>query len=315
MLFRSPFLQQHHHQSSPPPPPQAANNNQAQSRRKRPSTQKVEPLKRTASQSSCGDKEARAESALSGSGSPRANSLRPELRMDEQQQQQEEEEEEEADGRQELEQEHGDELMEQQVVGGMELEAEEEEEEEEEEEDEDDDERRRQLEADAQQTGREQLGNYNSIVSPPSAASSPSSLSECSFGAQRPGGQQAPLGEPPGQLELQLPGGAAALFAQNSAVYELAALTPDLDTPTITTRIKETLMAHNLGQKIFGEVVLGLSQGSVSELLSKPKPWHMLSIKGREPFIRMHLWLNDKSNIDRLQSLKNERREAKRIKR
>lgn len=57
-------------------------------------------------------------------------------------------------------------------------------------------------------------------------------------------------------------------------------------------------------------MVLGLSQGSVSELLSKPKPWHMLSIKGREPFIRMQLWLSDPLNIDRLQALRNERREA-----
>lgn len=57
-------------------------------------------------------------------------------------------------------------------------------------------------------------------------------------------------------------------------------------------------------------MVLGLSQGSVSELLSKPKPWHMLSIKGREPFIRMQLWLNDPNNIEKLQTLKNERREA-----
>lgn len=62
--------------------------------------------------------------------------------------------------------------------------------------------------------------------------------------------------------------------------------------------------------QIFGEVVLGLSQGSVSELLSKPKPWHMLSIKGREPFIRMQLWLTDPQNIEKLQALKNERREA-----
>lgn len=36
----------------------------------------------------------------------------------------------------------------------------------------------------------------------------------------------------------------------------------------------------------------------------------MLSIKGREPFIRMQLWLQDTHNIDRLQALKNERREA-----
>lgn len=36
----------------------------------------------------------------------------------------------------------------------------------------------------------------------------------------------------------------------------------------------------------------------------------MLSIKGREPFIRMQLWLNDSRNLEKLQHLKNERREA-----
>lgn len=38
--------------------------------------------------------------------------------------------------------------------------------------------------------------------------------------------------------------------------------------------------------------VLGLSQGSVSDMLSRPKPWSKLTQKGREPFIRMQLWLN-----------------------
>ena len=52
---------------------------------------------------------------------------------------------------------------------------------------------------------------------------------------------------------------------------------------------------------------MGLSQGSVSELLSKPKPWHMLSIKGREPFIRMQLWLNDPTSIEKLQQVKKEK--------
>ncbi|XP_050690230.1 homeobox protein cut-like isoform X3 [Eriocheir sinensis] len=94
------------------------------------------------------------------------------------------------------------------------------------------------------------------------------------------------------------------------SVYEMAALTQDLDTQVITTKIKEVLLANNIGQKLFGEAVLGLSQGSVSELLSKPKPWHMLSIKGREPFIRMQLWLNDPRNVEKLQHMKNERREA-----
>jgi len=94
------------------------------------------------------------------------------------------------------------------------------------------------------------------------------------------------------------------------SLYEMAALTNELDTQAITTKVKEILLAHNVGQKLFGEYVLGLSQGSVSELLSKPKAWHMLSIKGREPFIRMQLWLNDPGNMDKLLSVKNEKREA-----
>jgi hypothetical protein len=32
-------------------------------------------------------------------------------------------------------------------------------------------------------------------------------------------------------------------------------------------------------------------QGSVSDLLARPKPWHMLTQKGREPFIRMKIFL------------------------
>ncbi len=36
----------------------------------------------------------------------------------------------------------------------------------------------------------------------------------------------------------------------------------------------------------------------------------MLSIKGREPFIRMQLWLSDPRNIEHIQRLKSERREA-----
>lgn len=87
-----------------------------------------------------------------------------------------------------------------------------------------------------------------------------------------------------------------------SGPFEMgSAMAPqDLDTLEITTKVKEVLQFHNLGQKLFGEAVLGLSQGSVSELLSKPKPWHLLSLKGREPFFKMHLWLMDPLSIDRL---------------
>ncbi|QQP42510.1 Homeobox protein cut-like [Caligus rogercresseyi] len=89
-------------------------------------------------------------------------------------------------------------------------------------------------------------------------------------------------------------------IAPSPSLYEMAALTQELDTQAITTKAKEVLLANNVGQKLFGESVLGLSQGS-------PKPWHMLSIKGREPFIRMQLWLNDPQNIEKLALLKSEK--------
>ena len=59
-----------------------------------------------------------------------------------------------------------------------------------------------------------------------------------------------------------------------------------LNTDDTVRRIKEILSQYSISQRLFGEAVLGLSQGSVSDLLARPKPWHMLTQKGREPFIR-----------------------------
>lgn len=58
------------------------------------------------------------------------------------------------------------------------------------------------------------------------------------------------------------------------------------------------------GQRLFGESILGLTQGSVSDLLARPKPWHKLSLKGREPFVRMQLWLSDPRNVEKLMDMK-----------
>lgn len=49
-----------------------------------------------------------------------------------------------------------------------------------------------------------------------------------------------------------------------------------------------------------GEAVLNLSQGTVSEILAKPRPWSALSIKGREPYIRMYSWFHDTNNVQKL---------------
>ena len=58
------------------------------------------------------------------------------------------------------------------------------------------------------------------------------------------------------------------------------------------------------GQRLFGESILGLTQGSVSDLLARPKPWHKLSLKGREPFVRMQLWLQDPHSVEKLMDMK-----------
>ena len=40
-----------------------------------------------------------------------------------------------------------------------------------------------------------------------------------------------------------------------------SAMAGDLNTEEITNRVKETLLNNNIGQKLFGEAVLNLSQG------------------------------------------------------
>ncbi|XP_015268736.1 PREDICTED: homeobox protein cut-like 2 [Gekko japonicus] len=87
-------------------------------------------------------------------------------------------------------------------------------------------------------------------------------------------------------------------------IQEIVALSPELDTYSITKKVKEVLTDNNLGQRLFGESILSLTQGSVSDLLSRPKPWHKLSLKGREPFVRMQLWLNDPHNVEKLRDMK-----------
>ena len=64
--------------------------------------------------------------------------------------------------------------------------------------------------------------------------------------------------------------------------------------------MKEQLSQYSISQRLFGESVLGLSQGSVSDLLARPKPWHMLTQKGREPFIRMKIFLEDENAVHKL---------------
>lgn len=77
----------------------------------------------------------------------------------------------------------------------------------------------------------------------------------------------------------------------------------NLDTLHIARRVRELLSIHNVGQRLFAKYVLGLSQGTVSELLSKPKPWDKLTEKGRDSYRKMHAWACDENAVMLLKSL------------
>lgn len=107
----------------------------------------------------------------------------------------------------------------------------------------------------------------------------------------------APGPEPPGGPEPVDGGGGGAAGAGAGAEEE------QLDTAEIAFQVKEQLLKHNIGQRVFGHYVLGLSQGSVSEILARPKPWRKLTVKGKEPFIKMKQFLSDEQNVLALRTI------------
>lgn len=51
----------------------------------------------------------------------------------------------------------------------------------------------------------------------------------------------------------------------------------------------------------FGDVVLGVSPGGVSELLAKPKTWEQLSPRARDLYLKMSEWLGELDGNRRIQ--------------
>ncbi|XP_013792545.1 homeobox protein cut-like 1, partial [Limulus polyphemus] len=79
-----------------------------------------------------------------------------------------------------------------------------------------------------------------------------------------------------------------------------------LNTLNISRCVRELLSMNNIGQRVFAKFVLGLSQGTVSELLSKPKPWEKLTEKGRDSYRKMHAWASDDKCIYMLRALEDD---------
>jgi len=76
-----------------------------------------------------------------------------------------------------------------------------------------------------------------------------------------------------------------------------------LNTADIAQKVRDLLSLHNIGQRIFAKFILGLSQGTVSELLSKPKHWDKLTEKGRESYRKMYSWSCSEQSINTLKAI------------
>ncbi|XP_026640785.1 homeobox protein cut-like 2 isoform X1 [Microtus ochrogaster] len=141
-----------------------------------------------------------------------------------------------------------------------------------------------------------------SSPSPPPSPTEPEKPSQESLGLSLESSKENQ--QPEGRASSSLGGKPFSGSQAAGGIQEMVAMSPELDTYSITKRVKEVLTDNNLGQRLFGESILGLTQGSVSDLLSRPKPWHKLSLKGREPFVRMQLWLSDPHNVEKLRDMK-----------
>ncbi|CAF4789521.1 unnamed protein product, partial [Rotaria sp. Silwood2] len=76
-----------------------------------------------------------------------------------------------------------------------------------------------------------------------------------------------------------------------------------LETTYVANIVRKLLEQHNIGQCIFARHVLSLSQGTGSELLSKPQAWSKLTEKGKESYRKMWSWANSEESILALKSL------------
>lgn len=88
----------------------------------------------------------------------------------------------------------------------------------------------------------------------------------------------------------------------NSPVNSFSSFEP-INTADIAQKVRDLLSVHNIGQRVFAKFILGLSQGTVSELLSKPKHWDKLTEKGRESYRKMYTWSCSEQSINKLKAI------------
>ena len=72
---------------------------------------------------------------------------------------------------------------------------------------------------------------------------------------------------------------------------------PEINTAVLAERVRHYLKANQIQWTRFASLVLGVSQGRLSILLGKPKPWQQLAPRVRALYQRMLLWMDTKATF------------------
>ena len=91
--------------------------------------------------------------------------------------------------------------------------------------------------------------------------------------------------------------------SESSTVFNMSRF-EDLDTKEIAEALTNELKKYSIPQAVFARKVLNRSQGTLSDVLRKPKPWNELR-GGREIFRKMKEWL-DLPEVKRIPQLRTE---------
>ena len=71
----------------------------------------------------------------------------------------------------------------------------------------------------------------------------------------------------------------------------------EVDTAAVAERVRYYLKYNQIQWTRFASLVLGVSQGRLSTLLGKPKPWQQLAPRVQALYQRMQLWMDTKATF------------------
>ena len=71
---------------------------------------------------------------------------------------------------------------------------------------------------------------------------------------------------------------------------------PFIDTAQLVRKVNDLLDTSSISKQLFAKRIVGMTQSCVSHMLLRPKPWMTLQPNGREPYVRMQMFVDKPVN-------------------